>query len=70
MSIWVAVVEAPLADARQAFLQWLSSVALSEEELDMEAVRVDTIRSVGGDVRKYSIRADFAESLGIDGPGS
>jgi hypothetical protein len=64
---WTVVVEAPLHEARAAFLTWLSERELSEADLDLDAVRVDTIRTVTGDVRRYSLRSDLAESLGTIG---
>ncbi|HLE39550.1 MAG TPA: hypothetical protein VJA44_07840 [Acidimicrobiia bacterium] len=67
MSDWVVVVDwVPLLEAEPLFREWLRSHDLAEDDLDLEALWVDTGRGSGTDLRRYRVTRAELERLKID----
>jgi hypothetical protein len=63
MSDWVVVLESPVGTATAAWRTWLEEAGLVEADLEPESVRVDTVRAADGDVRRYSLRRAYLDSI-------
>jgi hypothetical protein len=63
MTEWVVVLESPVGIATAAWRTWLEEAGLAEADLEPESVRVDTVRAAGGDVRRYSLRRSYLDSI-------
>jgi len=67
MSDWIVVVDwVPLLEAEPLFRAWLRSRDLSEDDLDLEAVRVDTGRGTETDHRRYLVTRAELERLKVE----
>ena len=67
MSDWIVVVDwVPLLEAEPLFRAWLQSHDLSEGDLDLEAVCVDTGRGGETDHRRYRVTRAELERLKIE----
>lgn len=62
---WVRIFEVPLEQGRGAFREWLLVRGWTEDEIDLDLVRIDVIRGIGGDTARYSLSSELARRLGV-----
>jgi hypothetical protein len=65
MKQWLTVLEAPVEVANRAYAGWLATWAIDPGAIDDRDLRVDTIHTSSGDLRRYRLRHDIASSLGV-----